>query len=412
MLADFNTFTLRCGVPVHHLPMPTNAAHMMLVFFTGSCDDVHPGERHLFEHLPFRASGDCIGYTQTLERFKLLGGTVNAMTNQHMTCYQVRVPGTHARAGAEHLIKLACQPRCAQEDIDAEREVILSEISMRYSNPGECSTNHFIEHLFAGTPFAHPIAGSEETLNLVTPDMLRELHRSAYTRERCAWVVAGGIEHDTLDNLLEEVSVQIPTGSNEPRRTASTLYAPTFQRWGSPVESAFPFGDSHIRIYVPIEHDVVSQDAVSLVDNRLSLGADSVLMKALREEHKLVYGVITHAFTTSVATGLWLYMPIKPGREDRALDVLWQTFDQFANIHPRSWLPDLRARFRAEAQMRDLAPAKLAFMALHELMDGRGVESESAQLDRLDAVTADEIIEVSKALKPEKAAMFVYRGSS
>ncbi|NBD74336.1 hypothetical protein GVX82_04845 [Patescibacteria group bacterium] len=384
----------------------------MLVFFTGSCDDVHPGERHLFEHLPFRASKDRIGYSQTLEQFKLLGGTVNAMTDQHLTCYQVRVPGTHARAGAEHLIKLACQPRCSQEDIDAEREVILSEISMRYSNPGEYSRNHFIEHLFAGTPFAHPVAGSEETLDLVTPDMLRELHRSSYTRERCAWIVAGGIEHDTLATLLEGVSVQIPTGSHKPRRTASTLYAPTFQGWGIPVESAFPFGDSHIRIYVPMEHEVVSQDAVSLVDNQLSLGADSVLMKALREEHKLVYGVITHAFTTTVATGLWLYMPIKPGREDRALDVLWQTFDQFANVHPWCWLPELRARLRAEAQMRDLAPAKLASLALGEMMKGRGVEPESHELDRLDAVTADEIIEVSKALKPANAAVFIYRGSS
>lgn len=108
--------------------------------------------------------------------------------------------------GLDLLAELATQPSFPQHELDRLRQQTLAELRRRSDQPAALADEAFAHHLFAGTVFRHPSAGTPKSLAALERDHLVQFHRDRYASRRASLVVAGAVS--TAD-LQQEVDARL-----------------------------------------------------------------------------------------------------------------------------------------------------------------------------------------------------------
>ena len=206
-LFDPKSFVLENGLQVvliedHRAPVVTQ----MIWYRAGSADEPlgKSGIAHFLEHLMFKGTRDVpIGeFSETVTRN---GGRENAFTSYDYTGYFQTVAAdrleTVMRLEADRMTNLTL----TEEQVVAERKVILEERSSRVDNT---PTGLFFEQMNAAQylayPYRIPVIGWEaEIRNLSLADAL-EWYRTYYTPNNAILIVAGDVTLDVLRPLAEK----------------------------------------------------------------------------------------------------------------------------------------------------------------------------------------------------------------
>src|SRR5581483_8891336 len=94
--------------------------------------------------------------------------------------------------------------RCAAEDVELERDVVLEEIAMRDDDPEDTLADLFLGALFGDHPVGRPVIGTVQSVSAMTRTQLHSFHVRRYTPERMVVAVAGNVEHDNVVGLVRE----------------------------------------------------------------------------------------------------------------------------------------------------------------------------------------------------------------
>jgi zinc protease len=212
-LFDPKSFVLENGLQVvliedHRAPVVTQ----MIWYRAGSADEPlgKSGIAHFLEHLMFKGTRDVpIGeFSETVTRN---GGRENAFTSYDYTGYFQTVAAdrleTVMRLEADRMTNLTL----TEEQVVAERKVILEERSSRVDNT---PTGLFFEQMNAAQyltyPYRIPVIGWEtEIRNLSLADAL-DWYRTYYTPNNAILIVAGDVTLDVLRPLAEKYYGVIP----------------------------------------------------------------------------------------------------------------------------------------------------------------------------------------------------------
>lgn len=150
------------------------------------------GMSHLLEHMVFkgsRTSGPGVD-----KRVENAGGSMNAYTSYDMTTYLTDLPAAKWKDAMTAVRDLAFDPLLRQEDLDAEREVVIAEKKQRGDSPMTKLFQKALAHTLKGTPYESPVIGTEEALRGVTPDMMRDYIRRRYDPRDMVLSVAGDVK--------------------------------------------------------------------------------------------------------------------------------------------------------------------------------------------------------------------------
>ncbi|WP_298067940.1 pitrilysin family protein [uncultured Mailhella sp.] len=150
------------------------------------------GLSHLLEHMVFKGSKTSgAGVDKLVEN---AGGSMNAYTSYDMTTYLTDLPSAQWKTALRAVRDLAFDPLLKQEDLDAEREVVIAEKKQRGDNPMTRLFQTALGHTLKGTPYEFPVIGKEDTLRKATPQMMRAYIERRYDPRDMVLVVVGDVQ--------------------------------------------------------------------------------------------------------------------------------------------------------------------------------------------------------------------------
>jgi len=133
-----------------------------------------------------------------------MGGHLNAYTSREQTAYYAKVFKSDIPKAVEILSDILQNPLLNENDITAERDVILregEEVGKQYE---EVILDHLHETAFQGTGLGRTILGTEDNIRTLTRNDLLSYINTHYTADRFVVVGAGAVDHQELVSLTQK----------------------------------------------------------------------------------------------------------------------------------------------------------------------------------------------------------------
>ena len=276
------------------------------------------GVSHFLEHMmfkgtPARGKGEVDLATTTL------GGSNNAFTTPDHTAYWFEFASDRWEAAldmeADRMQNLLLDP----EEFDAEKQVVLEELSMGLDDPWRALAQRVGAALYGNHPYGRPVIGFRDTLRPMTPESMRAHYRRFYRPGNATLVIAGDVDPAAARRAAEERFGAIadpggPGGADnvrpEPALEGTVRIETTWDDEASRVVLAWPGGR------FGSDDDFALDLAVTI----LTTGKLARLHRRLVLDEGLATSVSSHNDARKESGGLWLYAEAAQGADCDALE--------------------------------------------------------------------------------------------
>jgi predicted Zn-dependent peptidase len=286
------------------------------------------GAAHFLEHLLFKSTPTrtAVDIAQSMDA---VGGELNAFTAKEHTCYYAHVLDSDLALAVDLVADVVLNGRCAPEDVELERDVVLEEMAMRDDDPEDALADMFLTALFGDHPVGRPVIGSPKSVASMTRAQLHSFHVRRYTPERMVVAVAGNVDHDEVLALVRQhfgprlVRGQRPTG---PRKGAGRVP-------GTPglILGSRDAEQTHVALGIRTpgrgwEH----RWALSVLHTALGGGLSSRLFQEIRESRGLAYSVYSALDIFADSGALSVYAACQPERFADVMRITTQVLESVA----------------------------------------------------------------------------------
>lgn len=170
---------------------------------TGSRDETAEisGVSHFLEHMMFKGTSK-MSPLEVNEAFDHLGAKFNAFTSEENTVYYAAVLPEYLHECSSLWAQLM-RPSLRDEDFNIEKNVIKEEIAMYKDLPqfdvmDQCRKLHFKDH-----PCANSVLGTNESIDALTADQMREYFSHRYAPNNMIVACCGNFDFDELCTLVD-----------------------------------------------------------------------------------------------------------------------------------------------------------------------------------------------------------------
>jgi predicted Zn-dependent peptidase len=388
-------------------------------------DAAHAGLSHLLEHLVFKGTRAYPAPGEVSEAIESVGGSVNASTDRELTVYSSKVPAAHAGRALDIVAELVARPLLRHADLSAEKPVIVDEIRMYVDSPGDHVFTMFDELLFGSHPLGREIAGTPRSVRRATHAAALEHWARWYRPEHVVVAVAGAIDHaavlDAARGWWTDAGAEA-TGVAARRARHARRIVP-FGR-PRPVDAGAmrvlhrDLAQGNLCLGMPgVARDDPDRWALDMLGAVLGDGMSSRLFLELRERRSLAYDVSTFATSYADCGTFGVHAGFDPDQAEEVVAAVANELDRIASEPVQAHeLERARAytRGRLELRMEDTG-AVASWLGTGESLLPRILTVDEV-VDRLDAVTADDLLRVARRwVRPGLARLAVlgpFRGRS
>jgi predicted Zn-dependent peptidase len=270
------------------------------------------GAAHFLEHLLFKSTPTRTA-VEVAQAVDAVGGELNAFTAKEHTCYYAHMLDSDLELAVDLVADVVLNGRCATEDVEIERDVVLEEIAMRDDDPEDALADLFLAALFGDHPVGRPVIGTVESVSAMTREQLRSFHVRRYTPDRMVVAVAGNVDHDEVVGLVRQhFGPRLVRGRQPvaPRRGAGRVsWRPQLTLVNRESEQ------THVMLGVRTpgrywEH----RWALQVLNTVLGGGLSSRLFQQVRESRGLAYSVYSAVDTFADSGALSVYAACQPER--------------------------------------------------------------------------------------------------
>lgn len=355
------------------------------------------GAAHFLEHLLFKSTPTRTA-ADIARAVDAVGGELNAFTAKEHTCYYAHVLDSDLALAVDLVSDVVLRGRCALDDVEVERDVVLEEIAMRDDDPEDTLGDVFLSAMFGDHPVGRPVIGTVRSISEMTRAQLHSFHIRRYTPERMVVAVAGNVAHDDVVKLVRKHfagRLSSDRGPVAPRGgTGRVPGRPTLQLVKRDSEQ------THLSLGVrtPGRH-WKHRWALSVLNCALGGGLSSRLFQQVRESRGLAYSVYSTVDTFSDIGAFSVYAGCLPERFDEVVRV---TVDVLETVAADGITQD-ECRI-AKGSLRgglvlglEDSGSRMNRIGRNELNHGEH-RSIADTLDKIDAVTLDEVNAVARKL--------------
>ena len=282
-------YTCQNGVRIVLEPIPTVRSVAIGIWIkTGSRNEgpSNNGISHFLEHMFFKGTTTRTA-KEIAESFDRIGGQVNAFTSKEYTCYYAKVLDNHATYALDVLGDMFFNSTFASEELKKEKNVVCEEIKMYEDTPDDIVHDLLSQAVFEKHPLGYPILGTEEVLETITTDTLKQYVYDHYTPDKVVISVAGNVT-DAFIKQVEELFGQYEGGKARPELEKPSFHANKLVRKKDTEQSHLCLGYNG--------YDVGHENIYSLIilNNVLGGSMSSRLFQSVREEKGLAYSVYSY----------------------------------------------------------------------------------------------------------------------
>jgi predicted Zn-dependent peptidase len=349
---------------------------------TGSRDETpeQAGISHFLEHLLFKGSPHRSA-REIAEAIDAVGGDMNAFTSKEYTTFYLRLLAAELPLGLDILCELLQDPALREQDIDAERQVILEEVLMHLDEPADVVQEHLMEGLFPDHPLGREVLGLPEVITSVSAREIRAFFERHYRPANMVIAVAGAIEHEEVAEMLEE-RFSGRAGGEAPTREAPGAGTVAMDLVARDCEQA----QLTIGMRAPDRHSS-DRYRLAVLNHTLGGGISSRLFQEIREERGLAYAVGSERTAFEDAGALTIAVATAPERAQQVLDLTIAVLDDLRDHGVRkSELELAKSHLRADLVLSlEDSGARMGRIGAAMLLHGE-VEEIDEVLARLDEV--------------------------
>jgi predicted Zn-dependent peptidase len=355
------------------------------------------GAAHFLEHLLFKSTPtrSAVEIAQSVDA---VGGELNAFTAREHTCYYAHVLDTDLELAVDLVSDVVLRGRCAVEDVEVERDVVLEELAMRDDDPEDTLGDVFLSAMFGEHPVGRPVIGSVESISAMTRAQLHSFHVRRYTPERMVVAVAGNVDHDRVVALAREYFGPRLVKGREPVRPRKG----TGRVSGEPTLRVVHRDGEQTHVFMGVRTPGRNWEhrwALSVLNGALGGGLSSRLFQQIRETRGLAYSVYSTVDTFSDAGALSVYAACLPERFDEVVNVTTDVLNEVA----RDGITESECRIAKGALRGGLvlgledSGSRMHRIGRSELNYGEH-RSVSRSLEHIEAVTVEEVNAVARQL--------------
>ncbi|MDY6794212.1 MAG: pitrilysin family protein [Actinomycetota bacterium] len=281
------------------------------------------GISHFIEHLLFKGTSRRSA-RRIAEEFDAMGGELNAFSAKEYTCYYAKVLDERVENAFDIISDMLLRSLLRPKDIDAERKVILEEISMHEDSPDDIIHDLFVSALWESHPLGQGVLGQQNVVRTLESEDISRFFKRYYRPENIVVAAAGNVDHDSIVKLVDDhLDTEGGNGRNE-RHCVLPEIRPHTAVYDRPTEQA------HIVIGtqgLPRNHP--SRFTLAILDNILGGGMSSRLFQKIREERSLAYSIFSY-HSMYVETGLVaVYAGTNPENISSVLQLIKEEIDTF-----------------------------------------------------------------------------------
>ena len=166
-----------------------------------------PAERsgiaHFVEHMLFKgtATRSAEAIAQAIDS---IGGQLDAFTAKEYASYYIKVLDEHLPLAIDILSDIVLNPAFSAEDVEREKKVVVEEIKMVEDTPDDLVHEIFTQGFWENHPLGRPILGTRDTVESLTPELLREYFVKSYTPKNLIVAAVGNLSHTRVRDLIAE----------------------------------------------------------------------------------------------------------------------------------------------------------------------------------------------------------------
>jgi predicted Zn-dependent peptidase len=284
MTAELHHLSNGIAVAVDPLPGAESVTIGLYAMVGSRSEPEHlSGLAHVVEHMVFKGAGPR-DTRQIAEAIEDVGGAINAWTARDQTVFYGRTLAKDAELLCELLCDFLRAPHMAEEHLEREKDVILSELGEVVDAPDDLVHDHLFEAAFSDQPLGRSVLGRAETLRSITRDDCFNWIRDELTASRLIVSASGKIDPDVMLRCAERLLGDMENWPGVPIGRAEFT--------GGVRNDRREFEQAHWCLGLP---GMAANDprlpSLSIFIQALGGGMSSRLFQELREERGLAYSV-------------------------------------------------------------------------------------------------------------------------
>jgi predicted Zn-dependent peptidase len=392
----FQRTTLSNGIRIITERMP-HVRSVTIGFWVGVGARDEPQEisgiSHFIEHMLFKGTASRTA-RQLAEVFDSMGGELNAFSAKEYTCYYAKILDDDLDKAIELMTDMIFNPLLQPKDIDAERKVILEEISMHEDSPDDIVHDLFASALWESHPLGQSVLGHLNVVKTLRRDEITSYYKQYYQPGDIVVAAAGNVDHERFCGLIDKFTQALEGWDRSERHQLLPDIRPHIAVYKRQTEQA------HIVIGtegLPRNHP--DRFVFAIIDNLLGGGMSSRLFQKIREEKGLAYSIFSY-HSMFADTGLMaIYAGSGPSNAQVIMDLIK---DEIRDLLDHGIRDDELARAKGHIKgnlvlgLED-SSGRMTRLGKAELCRGE-ILSLDELIDRVDCVTRDKVEELSRRL--------------
>ncbi len=406
LLMDHQIFTLRNGIRILLKPVVSEIAHCCLIINAGSRDETpgEPGLAHFIEHLLFKGT-EKRNTNQILNRLEVVGADLNAYTTKEYTCLHASFLHPHLERSMDLLQDITFFSSFPEVEIEKEKGVILDEIASYEDQPEEAIQDDFENILFEGHTLGENILGTPDSVKKFDKSHIRGFISGNYNTHEIVFSVSGNYSPEKILKLSEKYFARIPENNSPKKRL------PVLQFSKKEVITKKPINQVHC-ILGCRAYDLNNQKKTGLLllNNLLGgNGMSSRLNLELREKHGIAYTVESN-YTPLTDTGLFsIYFGTDVEKANKAFKIVAQ---QLKKLREQKLgiilLKQAKQKFIGQIALGEENRLGVLISMTKSLIDFGKIDSLQEVLKKINAVTADDVLEIANEILDERAMSVLF----
>jgi predicted Zn-dependent peptidase len=351
----------------------------------------HGGIAHFVEHMLFKGTTSRSA-EDIAQQVDSLGGHLDAFTSKEYAGYYIKVLDEHLPTALDVLSDLVLKPAFNRDDIEREKMVILEEIKMVEDTPDDLVHELFTQSFWRDHPLGQPILGTAESVQALTPAVLRSYFGNTYTARNFVIVAVGNITHQQMKALVE------PTfGTLDGVGEAAPEQPPAVVRHAQ--VRTKDLEQSHVLLGTssyPQNHD--DRYAAYVLNTMLGGSMSSRLFQNVREKRGLAYAVFSNLVAYRDAGQLTVYAGCANGAVRELVSVVVDELRGMKQPPPETELRRAKDHLKGSLMLSlESTSSRMSNLARQEMYFDRQFGLDET-IESIERVKASDVVRVARDL--------------
>jgi predicted Zn-dependent peptidase len=289
--------------------------------------------------------------------------------------------------------EVALEPQLSPEEVDIERDWLLSRVQRRRDNPVSRAFDEFYAALYGVHPYALPTLGTADSLRRIDHRALVDFYRAFYRPERMVLAVSGQVKADDVVAEARRLFGRLPGGpSPAPPET------PPLQPRGQRMVIEQPAQQAQILVgSLAPALDHPDHAAVKVLATVLGGGMAGRLFAQLRDREALAYSANAYYDPVKGPGALLLYLGTAPGNAERAEAALLREVERIRTerVGPGE-LDRAKGFLLGNYTMDRRTSARRAWYLAFYRIENAGDDFPERYRLAVERVTADDVLRVAR----------------